>query len=125
LSEEDNRAHSDPTLREIYGAVVRARDQPLSGCNTAGGKSPADGLSQLSLGRLCMDYSGPLLRQFVDGWVKNVTSPGGYGSIIGRRHIGSVEVGFYSWGASGMTKTKENLLAFFAVMLRPIWRLNQ
>ncbi|KAK3841628.1 MAG: hypothetical protein J3R72DRAFT_150143 [Linnemannia gamsii] len=82
----------DPNLREIYDAVVQARDQPLTGANASGAKSASDGALQLSLGGIYSDYSGPLLRQFVDGWVRNVTTPGGYGSIIGRRHVGSVEV---------------------------------
>ncbi|KAF9082892.1 hypothetical protein BGX23_011974 [Mortierella sp. AD031] len=93
LANDGNFAHGDPTLREIYDAVVQARDQPLSGTNGAGGKeSGVNGSSPLSLGALYLDYSGPLLRQFVDGWVRSVTSPGGYGNIIGRRHIGAVEV---------------------------------
>ncbi|KAG0272412.1 hypothetical protein BGZ95_011852 [Linnemannia exigua] len=58
----------NPTLREIYDAVVQARDQPLPGTNALGVKSANDGASQLSLGGLYSDYSGPLLRQFVDGW---------------------------------------------------------
>ncbi|KAG0296316.1 hypothetical protein BGZ96_009715 [Linnemannia gamsii] len=91
-ADEGNGALGHPTLREIYDAVVQARDQPLSGTAGSGGKSAVEGTSQLSLGGLYMDYSGPLLRQFVDGWLKNVTSPGGYGNIIGRRHVGAVEV---------------------------------
>ncbi|KAF9537820.1 hypothetical protein EC957_007649 [Mortierella hygrophila] len=91
-ADEGNRALGNPTLREIYDAVVQARDQPLSGTTGAGGRSAAEGASQLSLGSLYLDYSGPLLRQFVDGWLKSVTNPGGYGNIIGRRHIGAVEV---------------------------------
>jgi hypothetical protein len=89
---EGNGALGHPTLREIYDAVVQARDQPLSGTAGSGGKSAAENTSQLSLGGIYLDYSGPLLRQFVDGWLKNVTSPGGYGNIIGRRHVGAVEV---------------------------------
>ena len=92
-ADESNRALGNPTLREIYDAVVQARDQPLSETTGAGGRSAAEGASQLSLGSLYLDYSGPLLRQFVDGWLKSVTNPGGYGNIIGRRHIGAVEVG--------------------------------
>ncbi|KAF9121774.1 hypothetical protein BGX30_002388 [Mortierella sp. GBA39] len=91
-ADEGNRALGNPTLREIYDAVVQARDQPLSGTTGAGGRSAAEGASQLSLGSLYLDYSGPFLRQFVDGWLKSVTNPGGYGNIIGRRHIGAVEV---------------------------------
>ncbi|KAF9900218.1 hypothetical protein EC991_007769 [Linnemannia zychae] len=94
IADEGNHALGNPTLREIYDAIVKARDQSLPGASLYGTKSPADGSSQLSLGGLYLEYSGPLLRQFVDGWVRNVTSPGGYGSIIGRRHIGSVEDDF-------------------------------
>ncbi|KAF8948326.1 hypothetical protein BGZ47_005451 [Haplosporangium gracile] len=91
-ADEGSRTLGNPTLREIYDAVVQARDQPLSGTTGVGGRSATDGTSQLSLGGLYLDYSGPLLRQFVDGWLKSVTNPGGYGNIIGRRHIGAVEV---------------------------------
>ncbi|KAF9132353.1 hypothetical protein BG015_003726 [Linnemannia schmuckeri] len=93
-ADESNRTLGNPTLREIYDAVVQARDQPLSGTTDIGGRSATDGTSRLSLGGLYLDYSGPLLRQFVDGWLKNVTNPGGYGNIIGRRHIGAVEDDF-------------------------------
>ncbi|KAG0071905.1 hypothetical protein BGZ89_008975 [Linnemannia elongata] len=75
-------ALGNPTLREIYDAAVQARDQPLSGIIGGGGRSAADDASQLSLGGLYLDYAGPLLRQFVDGWLKSVTSPGGYGNIV-------------------------------------------
>lgn len=92
-ADEGNLALGNPTLRDIYDAVVQARDQPLSGITAAGGRSMAEGTLQLSLGSLYLDYAGPLLRQFVDGWLKSVTNPGGYGNIIGRRHIGAVEVG--------------------------------
>lgn len=92
-ADEGILALGNPTLREIYDAAVQARDQPLSGIIGGGGRSAADDASQLSLGGLYLDYTGPLLRQFVDGWLKSVTSPGGYGNIVGRRHIGAVEVG--------------------------------
>ncbi|KAG9069814.1 hypothetical protein KI688_009139 [Linnemannia hyalina] len=49
-ADESNRALGNPTLREIYDAVVQARDQPLSGTTGAGGRSAAEGTSQLSLG---------------------------------------------------------------------------
>ncbi|KAF9100670.1 hypothetical protein BGX27_000309, partial [Mortierella sp. AM989] len=88
-----------PTLREIYDSVVQVRDQPLDRA-ASGGRNPrmddaarGEGLSPvLSLGSLYMDYTGPLLRQFVDGWLKNVTSSGGYGSVIGKRNGGNVEI---------------------------------
>ncbi|KAF9921175.1 hypothetical protein FBU30_008847 [Linnemannia zychae] len=92
MIEDDGRSQGTLALREIYNAVVQARDRPLSGNTGVGSQSRAENSSELSLGGLYLDYSGPLLRQFVDGWVKTVTSPGGYGSMIGRRHIGTVEV---------------------------------
>lgn len=86
-----------PTLRELYSGVVLTRDQPLThiGINHTGTDSTLgedSSSSTLSLGSLYLDYTGPLLRQFVDGWVTNVASPGGYGSVVGKRNAGSVEV---------------------------------
>ena len=87
-----------PTLREIYDTIVQARDRPLSdkGPSHTGRKSDAEtgekSTPSLSLGALYMEYSGPLLRQFVDGWLKNVTMPGGFGNAVGKRNAGAVEV---------------------------------
>ncbi|KAF9163923.1 hypothetical protein BGX20_001152 [Mortierella sp. AD010] len=87
-----------PTLRGIYDSVVKLRDQPLDQGAWGAGNSRMDDMtkgdnlsSTLSLGSLYLDYAGPLLRQFVDGWLKNVTSPGGYGSVVGKKNAGNVE----------------------------------
>ncbi|KAF9574195.1 hypothetical protein EC968_007290 [Mortierella alpina] len=87
-----------PMLREIYDTIVQARDRPLSdkGPNHTGRKlGIEDGeksTSSLSLGALYLEYSGPLLRLFVDGWLKNVTMPGGYGNAVGKKNAGVVEL---------------------------------
>ncbi|KAF9962724.1 hypothetical protein BGZ70_007944 [Mortierella alpina] len=87
-----------PMLREIYDAIVQARDGPLShkGSDPTGKKLSIEDREKstpsLSLGALYLEYSGPLLRQFVDGWLMNVTSPGGYGNAVGKRNAGAVEI---------------------------------
>ncbi|KAG0203635.1 hypothetical protein BGX28_004122 [Mortierella sp. GBA30] len=86
-----------PTLHELYETIVQSRDQPLirRGLSKTGRKSSKDDgdqSSSLSLGALCQEYSGPLLRQFVDGWLKHVTIPGGYGNVTGKRNVGAVEI---------------------------------
>jgi len=81
-----------PTLQEIYYGVVSTRDQPLKQIGSDGNLGENPSLSTLSLGSLYLDYTGPLLRQFIDGWVTSVTSPGGYGNVVGKRNAGTVEV---------------------------------
>lgn len=76
-----------PSLEEVYTAIVQAKDQSLT--------EPNPGMElddPLTLTSIYMDYTGPLLRQFLDGWIKATTAPGGYGSIVGKRSIGHLEV---------------------------------
>ncbi|KAG0296302.1 hypothetical protein BGZ98_001027, partial [Dissophora globulifera] len=91
-----------PTLREMYDVTVQTRDQPLTQAGGRGnggtrnkrrgsGSGPGLGPSAVSLGSLYLDYTGPLLRQFVDSWVKSVSQPGGYGNVVGKRNAGNVE----------------------------------
>ncbi|KAF8931206.1 hypothetical protein BGZ58_007755 [Dissophora ornata] len=94
-----------PSLREFYDAAVQTRDQSLAHTGTGTGLSSVGASahelanessstvssSSLSLGSLYLDYTGPLLRQFVDGWAKNVKFPGGYGNVVGKRNAGNVE----------------------------------
>ncbi|KAF9351025.1 hypothetical protein BGX26_010869 [Mortierella sp. AD094] len=98
-SDDTPTTTDSPTLRGIYDSVVNLRDQPLNRGAWSAGNSRVDDVvrgespsSTLSLGSLYLDYTGPLLRQFVDGWLKNVTSPGGYGSVVGKRNAGSAEI---------------------------------
>ncbi|KAG0328633.1 hypothetical protein BGZ99_004903 [Dissophora globulifera] len=92
-----------PTLREMYDVTVQTRDQPLTQAGGRGnggtrtkrrgsGSGPGLGPSAVSLGSLYLDYTGPLLRQFVDSWVKSVSQPGGYGNVVGKRNAGNVEM---------------------------------
>ncbi|KAI7831362.1 hypothetical protein BC939DRAFT_184065 [Gamsiella multidivaricata] len=89
-----------PTLRELYDAAVHTRDQPLvrretgkaGSINNGEEGSLSSSSSSVSLGSLYLNHTGPLLRQFVEGWVKSVTSPGGYGNVVGKRNSGTVEV---------------------------------
>ncbi|KAG0252460.1 hypothetical protein BG011_006946 [Mortierella polycephala] len=100
-----------PTLRELYDAVVQAKDQPLHPARSGSkndhhpqrhgsatksgsdaGSNASSTSSSVSLGSLYREYSGPLLRQFVEGWIKTVTTPGGYGSVVGKRNAGTVEI---------------------------------
>ncbi|KAF9932927.1 hypothetical protein BGZ67_004523 [Mortierella alpina] len=87
-----------PMLREIYDTIVQAKDRPLSGKGPShlgrkeGTEDGEESTPSLSLGALYLEYSGPLLRQFVDGWLKNVTMPGGYGNAVGKRNAGAVEI---------------------------------
>ncbi|KAG0090781.1 hypothetical protein BGZ93_002992 [Podila epicladia] len=76
-----------PSLEEVYSAIVQAKDQSLAEPNL--GMELDD---PLTLTSIYMDYTGPLLRQFLDGWIKATTAPGGYGSIIGKRSIGHLEM---------------------------------
>ncbi|KAF8984314.1 hypothetical protein BGZ46_008293 [Entomortierella lignicola] len=96
-SENQSTTLNSSTLRQIYDAVVKVKDQPLDRGSVGNSKGDDvamedDMSSTLSLGSLYLDYTGPLLRQFVDGWVKNVASPGGYGSVVGKRNAGNVEL---------------------------------
>ncbi|KAF9306686.1 hypothetical protein BGZ74_004384 [Mortierella antarctica] len=76
-----------PSLEEVYTAIVQAKDQSLTEPN------PGTELDDpLTLTSIYMDYTGPLLRQFLDGWIKATTAPGGYGSIVGKRSIGHLEM---------------------------------
>lgn len=70
----------------MYTAIVQAKDQSLE---TRSGMESED---PLTLTSIYMDYTGPFLRQFLDGWIKATTAPGGYGSIVGKRSIGHLEV---------------------------------
>ncbi|KAI1316857.1 hypothetical protein EDD11_009435 [Mortierella claussenii] len=88
-----------PTLRALYDAAILTRDQSLDGENDAMPVSSAAKASVaishanvVSLGSLHMDYTGPLLTQFVFGWLEALTSHGGYGSAVGKRNAGNVEV---------------------------------
>lgn len=76
-----------PSLDEMYSAIVQAKDQSLAEPN-----SRMDLDNPLTLTSIYMDYTGPLLRQFLDGWIKATTVPGGYGSIVGKRSVGHLEV---------------------------------
>ncbi|KAF9434824.1 hypothetical protein BGZ76_007357 [Entomortierella beljakovae] len=91
----ENASLSDiPTLRGIYDSIVQARDQPLDR-TVAWNNSRGDDMMRrdtLSLGSLYQDYSGPMLRSFVEGWLKNISSPGGYGNVIGKRNAGTIEI---------------------------------
>ncbi|KAG0219909.1 hypothetical protein BGX31_011120 [Mortierella sp. GBA43] len=125
VAADDDSIFRTPTLKEIYSGVVLARDQPLKqlGINLAGGNSSGSGssssndgtlgesppLSTLSLGSLYLDFTGPLLKQFVDGWVTNITSPGGYGNTIGKRNTGSVEIPSMKQWMAGLLGVCESL----------------
>ncbi|KAF9212685.1 hypothetical protein BGZ59_006450 [Podila verticillata] len=75
-----------PSLEEMYTAIVQAKDQSLE---TRSGMELED---PLTLTSIYMDYTGPFLKQFLDGWIKATTAPGGYGSVVGKRSIGHLEI---------------------------------
>jgi len=98
-----------PPLRELYEAAILVKDQSLSTIHT-GDRRPSgrdrlstnlhgragdfvlEGDTTMTLGSIQDDYSGPLLRDFVESWIANVTSPGGYGNVVGKRTANVVEV---------------------------------
>ncbi|KAF9429638.1 hypothetical protein BGZ94_010048 [Podila epigama] len=74
------------TLDDVYTAILSAKDQPLaSGTGLEGSSGP-------SMSQIYSDYSGLYLKQFLEGWMKAVTSPAGYGNIKGKRNVVHVEV---------------------------------
>ncbi|KAG0029831.1 hypothetical protein BGZ81_003358 [Podila clonocystis] len=76
-----------PSLEDVYTAIVQAKDKSLA--------EPSPGVDlddPLTLTSIYMDYTGPALRQFLDGWIKATTAPGGYGSIVGKRSISHLEI---------------------------------
>ncbi|KAG0027621.1 hypothetical protein BGZ82_008845, partial [Podila clonocystis] len=76
-----------PSLEDVYTAIVQAKDKSLAEPNPG-----MDLDDPLTLTSIYMDYTGPVLRQFLDGWIKSITAPGGYGSIVGKRSISHLEI---------------------------------
>ncbi|KAG0347405.1 hypothetical protein BG004_007836 [Podila humilis] len=96
-----------PTLGEAYAAIVRANELPLTEESTLHGPGSRD--QTLTLSSIYMDYSGPLLRRFLNGWVKTTTAPGGFGSIVGKRNFGNMEVPSVQQWIAGYLGTCEAL----------------
>lgn len=98
-----------PPLRELYEAATLLKDQSLSDIHTGSRKSSRrdrfsttlhgrggdliyEDDAKMTLGSIQDDYSGPLLRNFVESWIASATSSGGYGNIVGKRNASVVEV---------------------------------
>ncbi|GJJ77232.1 hypothetical protein EMPS_09591 [Entomortierella parvispora] len=115
-----------PPLREFYEAATLVKDQPLSNIRADGrrdsrrdwtsthahglvGDSAHEGDTTMTLGYIQDEYAGPLLREFVESWIMNVTIPGGYGNVVGKRNAGAIEVLTLQQWIAGYLGVKEAL----------------
>ncbi|KAF9915192.1 hypothetical protein BX616_006710, partial [Lobosporangium transversale] len=82
-----------PALRDVYDAAVHIRDNSLAaGTSREDTAVVTSTTPSVSLGSLYLDYSEPLLKQFVYGWLKNLSTTGGYGNAVGKRNVGNVDL---------------------------------
>ncbi|KAG0055718.1 hypothetical protein BGZ83_007590 [Gryganskiella cystojenkinii] len=118
-----------PTLRELYESSCEFKNQSLTN-HTGDRKMPKAGqanrnsdnvesfTSTISLESLQTQYLGPLLGQFIEGWVKNVTATGGYGNVLGKRNTSVTEVPSLQQWVAGFLGVMEAL--GFAPSVSPV-----